>query len=259
MTQHFPLILVTIAMALTAFLSYTFVVASQEFRTTSYLAKLLGEQYGFVREQFRVLYFIHPDGSAIITYAESFKATNTELPGIEHWSSVSSEPPLQGNFKISVHPTGKEAEIIPRVTLETSTKLYYQLLFAPPLKPGSSLQYKYDVAGPPGMFMVSSDEVSNRKLPFDYVAMEIAYPTNRLEMEVSFPPSVYPDRLKIDVWLGDARLPLKKELQRIEKEPSMKIERREEITVARFTVNYPILGLKYAITWMPIQRSPLQD
>jgi hypothetical protein len=256
MTDWNLLLLVSTFAASVALLSFMFSLRTQQYKTTSYLTHLLGRQYGFVRTKFVVRYVIGEDGSAQVSYNEAFVATNEELLGIEHWTRVSTDPTLTRDFRLEIKSGAKQkTEIIPRPTLVTPTKLFYQLLFSPPLQPRESVEYSYYIYGPPGMFLLSPQQVQARGLPFDYVSMEIAYPTNRLEMEFVFPPNIYVERLEQDVWLGDGRLRLKKEYNRLEKEGAKRLERQGETLVARLTVDYPILGLKYAITWTPVQRS----
>src|SRR5438105_14281494 len=101
---------------------------AERFTTVSYLTKLLGQQYGFVRTKYLVNYRIERNGSSHVTVTEAFKAINEELPGVEHYTTIVTEPEhVRESFELSVDskqaaPSG--IEIIPKPTMVTPTKLY---------------------------------------------------------------------------------------------------------------------------------------
>src|ERR1700693_4836340 len=253
--SEYVLVLATLAAMLAAF-SYALALLSQRFRTISYLTELLGEQYGFVRTKCEVLYEIRDDGSSKTSHNEAFRAGKSELGGVEHYTAIITSPKnLTQDFRVSVKSAHSEVQVIPKETLVTPTKLFYQLNFIPPLKPDRSIEYTYDVLGPPGMFLRSEEEVDARKLPYDYISMKIAYPTRRLKITIIFPPDWQIGYLDYDVWLGDSRLRVKKEYGRLDKANALSKERLDGSIVANLVVDYPVLDLKYAITWIP---SPAQ-
>lgn len=246
-----------IALGVGAGFSYVFSIVSQQFKTVAWLTRLLGEQYGFVRRKYEIDYDIRPDGSAHTVHMEEFKAINAELSGVEHYSGIVTEPAsIQERFRLETK-SGKsnrsDVKITAKTTLVTPTRLHYQLLFSPAIRPGQTIEYSYEVDGPPGMYMTSEEEVLARNLPYDYISMKIGYPTEHLSMRVVFPPQIHIDRLAFDVWMGDARLRLKKEFARLESAGALKQERLGGNLVVHFVVDYPILDLKYAITWMPMK------
>lgn len=220
----------------------------------AYLCRLLGEQYGFVRTKYHTGYVIAEDGSATVTTLEAVKAINAELPGIEHYTAVITDPEHSlGSFQVKV--TGdsdqKDTRIIPKSILSTPNRLYYQLLFDPPVQPTNELEYIYTVMNPPRTFASSEEELLKRTLPYDYVSMKIAYPTQIFVMKITFPQEWLIEHLSFDVWMGDARLRLAKEYVRLKEEGALVLKYQNNTRVAELTVNYPILDLKYVITWHP--------
>jgi len=220
-----------------------------------YLTQLLGEQYGFIRTKYHVVYEIGADGSAHSVHTEAIKALNDELPGIEHSTTITTEPEnITGAFSVKTEAGQSQlgdVQITKKLTLSTPTRLYYQLMFSPQLKPNQTIEYSYEVRGPAGMFALNMDELESRKLPYDYVSLKNSYPSRRLSIAIVFPQEIRPEQLKVDVWMGDARLPFKKEINR--NAQALTTKRVEGKLVAEFAVDYPILDVKYAITWQPNQ------
>jgi hypothetical protein len=218
------------------------------------LTQLLGEQYGFMRTKYQVIYEIGPDGSAHSVHTEVIRALNAKLPAIEHSTTITTEPEnITGTFSVQTE-AGKsksgDVRITKKLALSTPTRLYYQLMFTPKLKPGQSIEYSYEVQGPAGMFALNEGELRARNLPYDYISLKNSYPSKSLALTVVFPDEIRPLNLDIDVWMGDARLQLEKEFNRMKKAPALTEKRRSDgKLVVEFAVDYPILDLKYAITW----------
>jgi hypothetical protein len=233
--------------------SYVIYFLDRRLRTVSYLCKLLGEQYGFVRTKYHVGYRIKQDGSAAVSTLEAVRAINAELPGLEHYSAVltNTKHPM-GNFNVQMGASEpSNTKIVTKPVMNTSNRLYYQLRFEPPVKPGSEIEYIYSVDVPAGTFANSKEELAERQLPYDYLSMKIAYPTEKIAVKIVFPKEWLIDELGFDVWLGDARLRLEKEYSRLQKESALRVRRQDDIQIAEFTVTFPILDIKYAITWRP--------
>ncbi len=227
------------------------------FGTVKYLTRLLGQQYGFVRSVYEITYEIQADGSANINYRERFKVINGELSGVEHYTTIATSPTdMKERFKVDAavgQAKGQEIEILPKLILNAPNHLYYQLLFSPPLKRGLELEYTYKVQCPPKTFVRSSEELSERSLPFDYVSIEVAYPTEALVLKLIFFDN--PVEIEYDVWMGDARLRLKKEFRRLDEIGAKTIERgSDQHLFAQLKVEYPVLGLQYALTWKPTSK-----
>jgi hypothetical protein len=238
--------------------SYIVMYSADRFRSVRYLTKLLGEQYGFIRMLFSATYEVQHDGSANISFQEEIIATNADLVGIEHYSAIPGEP---GNVTgqrsaVTVEQIGENTgiEIKPKLILATAHKLYYQLLFNPALKPGQSLAYSCTARNPINTFCSTIAELKDRNLPFDYVSFKISYPTEKLDVTMVFPEGSAFERIEYDVWMGDARLRLRKEYGRLEKKGALETGRRDGRLFARLIVDYPIIDLKYAIVWVPLDR-----
>jgi hypothetical protein len=247
------LIAITILAAALAGWAYLSLIWRERYRTVKYLTSLLGEQYGFCRTLYQVNYDVRADGSAVITYEENLRILNADLPGIEHHTSIPSEPErIVGQFRITAQSKGTEVEISPKLILTTPTRLFYQLLFTPPLKPGANIRYAYRVDCPQGTFLDSEQALYQRSLPFDYISSKISYPTERFEISVSFPETWRIERMRSDVWMGDARLELRKEAQRVAEE--LEAEKNQNALFLRLRIAYPILGLKYVISWIPSKK-----
>jgi len=246
------------AAALTV-LAYMSTIWRERFRTVKYLTRLLGEQYGFCRTIYRVNYEIQSDGSAAVTYDETLHVINSDLQGIEHHTSIPSEPErLVGEFRITAQVKGKDVEVSPKLILATPTRLFYQLLFSPPLKAGMDLEYGYKVECPAGTFLDSEKALYQRGLPFDYISSKVSYPTEQFEICVSFPENWRIERTRPDVWMGDARLELPREAQRLG-EKQLEAGKIQNRCFLRLKVAYPVLGLKYVISWIPSQKLSNKD
>lgn len=237
--------------------SYVLTYLADHFRSVRYLTKLLGDQYGFRRKMFSALYDVRADGSADTCLHEEILATNAELGGIEHYSAIPGEPNnITGKrIGVTVVPDGDNGgiEIKPKLILVTAHRLSYQLLFNPPLKPGEKLSYSCTTKNPPRTFCATKADLEARKLPFDYVSFKISYPTEKLDVTVNFPEGAALERVEYDVWMGDARLRLRKEYGRLEKKTALETGRKDGRLFARLVVDYPIIDLKYAILWVPIE------
>jgi hypothetical protein len=222
----------------------------------AHLTQLLGEQYGFMRKKYQVVYEIGADGSAHSVHTEVVRALNDELKAIEHSTTITTEPGnITGAFSVRTE-AGKsksgDVQITKKLALSTPTRLYYQLMFTPPLSAGQTIEYSYEVQGPAGMFALDESELRSRNLPYDYVSLKNSYPSKSLALTVVFPAEIRPVKLDCDVWMGDARLQLKKEFDRMKKVQALrKTWRPDGKLVVEFAVDYPILDVKYAIIWEP--------
>lgn len=257
-SQHFVLLSAFVVLASAAGASFIFVLQARKLNTVSYLTELLGREYGFVRKSYDLTYEIRADGSAHVQTLESIAAINAPLAGIEHYSNVPTDPNnLFGHFSLEVKKPGgadrmvPEISITPRLVMQTPQRFYYQLLYNPPLEAGRSLVYEFQVDSPHKMFALTREELAARNLTFDFVSMKIAYPTRQLKMRITFPETFELENLGYDVWMGDARLRLDKEYGRLGRVRALKREPDPSRIVALFVVDYPIVGLKYAVTWLP--------
>ncbi len=238
-----------------AMLAYAYIFMTDRFRSVRYLTYLLSEQYGFSRKTFSVEYDMQMDGSADVRCVEVLTATNAELPGIEHWTSTPSEGNPSGNpYHVTVgqSPGPEAVKVTSKLVLATPTKLYYQILFSPPLKPGSTVEYTSTIRDPVGTFVATPQDLHKRGLPFDYVSCKISYPTQRLDIVVRFPEEMSVEGVEYDVWLGDARLRLRKEYSRLERTNALSLEWENKRLIARFAIDYPVIDLRYAIHWIPV-------
>ncbi len=258
------LLIFTVGLASAAGASFIATFLVRRFKTVSYLTSLLGEQYGFLRRRYEAEYRISADGASRALITEMIRAINVDVAGVEHYSQILTkrdaglEPFAIKSVSVK-SPSGESmaGRVRAKPTLATSKRLYYQLLFEPNLKPKEEIQYSFEVAGPPSTFAVSENELFARKLPYDFVSMKIAYPTEEFLMTIRFPNEIRAEELSYDVWLGDARLRLENEYQRLRREECLKVERLDTGQVVRLIVKYPILDLKYVITWRPTKQEEL--
>ncbi len=264
-STYTAIIFSVVGLAIAAGASFVGAFLVQRFKTVSYLTSLLGLQYGFVRRRYEADYQLADDGSSIARITEVIRAINVPVSGVEHYSQILTERPNDTKSfaveSVSVRKSSgnsSEGRVIPKPTLVTPKRLYYQLLFEPTLKPKEEIEYSFDVIGPPNTFALSEDELFTRKLPYDFVSMKIAYPTEEFVMTIRFPLSLRAEDVAFDVWLGDARLRLENEYRRLKHEGCLKSERLDSGQVVRLVVKYPILDLKYVITWRPTKLDQLQ-
>ena len=264
-TSSMILLVLSVGLTTAAGASFVAVVLARRFRTVSYLTNLLGQQYGFVRRHYQADYQVYTNGSYRAKISEVIKAITLAVSGVEHYSQIlperaqDIEPFIVRAIKTEKRGGSQSSiKVIAKPTLITPKKLFYQLLFEPQLQPKEEVEYSFEVVGPPSTFALSEDELFERKLPYDFVSMKIAYPTEKFVMTIQFPEDLRAEDISYDVWLGDARLRLENEYQRLKREiSSLKVERLDTGQVARLVVAYPILDLKYVITWRPTKREEL--
>jgi len=265
MNTHLLLMALAVSLASLGGASFMTSFLSRRLRSVKYLTELLGQEYGFIRLRYEAKHIISGDGSSHTQMTEAIQAINSEVVGIEHYSQILTERPNQ-NVLFSVNTTqdylrknngrdGKSADVKvkPTVTLATPRRLYYQLLYDPPLKPSEKVEYSYEVLEPPRSFAVSQAELIARKLPYDFISMKIAYPTAQFVMSIEFSGELRVEDITFDVWLGDGRLRSRNEFSRLQRKNALKVERLGDRQVVRFCVDYPVLDLKYVVTWRPSQ------
>jgi len=235
---------------------YILSFVGRQFKTVGYLCQLLGEQYGFVRTKYHVGYEIGEDGSATVKTMEALRSINAPIQGVEHYTAVlTSLEDTLGKFRVSLserYSGTSNIKVLPKLILSTPNRLYFQLLFEPSIMVGKELEYVYEVNNPPSTFVRSQEELVKRGLPYDYISMKIAYPTEEFAMKITFPLGLDIDQVSFDVWMGDARLRLDKEYQRLKNGAALIVRRQGQNQIAELVVKYPILDLKYAVTWRPV-------
>lgn len=263
-TASILILVTTVALTSAAGASFVAIFSARKYRSVRYLTDLLSQQYGFLRLKYEVFYDIASDGSSKSLITERIRAINIAVAGVEHYSQILTAregglaPFVVKPVRLkSEDPKQTSIQVLPKVTLSTEKHLYYQLLYEPMLKPGQEVEYSFEVMGSPRTFAVSQNELFERKLPFDFISMKIAYPTEKFVMKIRFSVDMRVEDLAFDVWLGDARLRLENEYERLKREGPLKFERLDGCQVAQLVVTYPILDLKYVITWRPTKRDEL--
>ena len=129
---------------------------------------------------------------------------------------------------------------------------YWNINFVPALKEGQVVSYRYRQKTLPGAFARSLQEMRAHNLEYEFFSNHVTYPTEKLQIRVTFAPEITPRRIGYDVWLGSGRTRHMGEYARVQTDRDFESNRDADNKVyGQLQVAYPIQGLRYVITWVP--------
>jgi hypothetical protein len=211
--------------------------------------------YGFCKEEWSACCELIPNGGARTKYRVMLSAITRDVPRIEYF--VQNTLAFSGVgflFDIGTE-AATQASPIAKVRVKVSThgpKRLAILEFEPPIPRGTSLTYSYATQAPPGSFAMTFEEVEKRRLEYEFRSRIVTYPTKHFYSKVIFPEGFEPIDTGYDVWFGLAKVRHDGEYYRIAYS-SYWIDSHDELgrRYMQLNVDYPILGLRYVLKWVP--------
>ena len=218
-----------------------------------------GALYGYRYDRLEVSVQVQTSGSAFVRRIVKVTSLMSEMRALHHYLFVPGSkeklqelPPLEAEVA-SIQPPNRTltlAQVSDRMEPGTSR---YVIEIDPPLAKRKSIEYKVEESAPQGTFALTMAEL--RGTEWEFMAWEISRPTKELVLEVKIPYSLATERHRHDVWRGTeyGAFTIVNEFDRVE--PGWSIGRTtisdRDHVVATLKVKWPILGMRYVVTWLP--------
>lgn len=212
-------------------------------------------RYGIGYELLRVKCMINEDGSATIARKVTVKAFS-ETRKLDTYLLISGDESRDVNIDLvrSLTP-GWTIELTD--TIEELGRLSAELTISPPLEEEQMITYEMreELAAVTFAIQLTEDEISNRKIPYDFFNWNINRPTNKLVLETHFPPHTDPTVFSAEVRYASASGFPSVRLQEQEQkwyEPYWVDSLEDNRRILKLEVDYPMLGLIYGLRWQPV-------
>jgi len=224
--------------------------------TPSLAARLASALYGMVYYIYNMDCTLENTGAFLIKSSLNLAATIGGIRNIEHHVTA-PHAPEEWDQVIELAAEDKDDKTVllePVIVEKTARRLYWNLKAVPGFKEGNRIEYSYKETLPAGSFAMTTEEMVNRGLEWEYFYVRITRPTEKLVFSVTMPPNFTPEKWDFDVWFGwrgqERHAP---EYYRIVENKYWQVNRipRTEQIRLQLHVDYPIQGLYYAIKWRP--------
>jgi hypothetical protein len=214
--------------------------------------------YGLALNSARAITNIDSKGAAKFENEIIINATRHGVQSIERFTNVFFDPykEVPKVFLPSVKYNYSNNQIVFLSTdiLQSRPKKIEWLLTANPEFPVDiPVPYKYKSELPEQAFSMTTSDLENSGNNLEWFSQHISYPTKILTMEVNFPKEYIPENIGIAVWNTPNVKHLNKiEYERLLRNNSMKLTENGGIVSIKLQVEYPITGVHYVITWLPM-------
>jgi hypothetical protein len=222
----------------------------------SRLCRLASAVFGFVYYDHRVECHLSRDGAFDILTTLKMAAKIDGVESIEHMVSAPHAPENWDDV-IDLTATDKDDQSV-RLTyqvLDRSAKTLYWLFRAlPELPKGHRIEYSYSERLPADSFAMDKSKMQSRNLEWEYFAVRISYPTERLQFTVDLPAGFVPEHRAYDIWFGTRnKVRHVQEHVRVTESEFWHTARnsKSDQLQLRLNVDSPIQGLYYVIKWIP--------
>jgi len=228
-------------------------------KTHSDLYVCNADMYGIALEQSHVRMDVAANGSVNAEYELQILATRPGITAIERFTSSSLEIDAdlsvlgaeEQRFKVK-----KDLFVIltPEMISKTPNLVTWKLKASPEFPAGVVVEYKYSPHVVPKAFLMTSRELYETRFDIEWISHNIAYPEQELTLELIFPEGFNPTNYDFDVWHSSGvQVRNYEEYNRLREMPTAWKKKRYRDDRLRLTLNvpYPLLGLTYAITWVP--------
>lgn len=209
--------------------------------------------YGVARDQFSRTIDIHPNGDATIQLSMTINAVRQDVNSLEQAYSI-PHGTVHTNVKDAVGELTNGSKVYLSTEDSTRTTSVQRLSLQGPVLRGQqgALLRPFEWFSE-GAFAMTRAELERRKQAIEYSAMKLTYPSNSVRIEVHFPEGYRPEKLDYDVWYGLGEVRNRVEYARLVALDRSPLAVRDDLKrqVATLQVQYPIVGLTYAITWLP--------
>jgi hypothetical protein len=193
----------------------------------------------------------------------SMAATMQGVTSIEH-EVVAPHAPADWDKAIELTAEDKDdANVVlkPVMTSKTATHLHWYLRAIPEFTQGHTIKYCYREHLPPGSFAMSIEELSKRDMQWEFFYIAITWPTEKLQLTVTFPSDYVIDELSYDVWFTPkGKVRNTNEYSRVGTKSFWlaKSKRNSEGLQGRLCVPFPVQGLCYVVKWKPPPGAPVE-
>ncbi len=195
---------------------------------------------------------MNADGDAESSATMRFRAINRDVTLIEQ-KYVLPTGSSAVDFLDTVTECSNGSLLIATVQGRSLTSIVQSLRFSPPIKRGSTASLiKPIVWRSRGAFAMTYSELLARHLSVESAGMYVGYPSDTLTLRVIFPRDYRPRFVDFDVWYGQAEVRSSTEFWALaDIHPLRAALTRDGSPEYTLIVPYPVLGLTYAITWLP--------
>ncbi len=216
------------------------------------------EAIGVTKDQLHKSILMTDGGGATMRQSMTVAAVNQAVQRLEHRISLYTNDDPNAGDKIIVpktlHSPGRSVTV-ERLRLILGRVGIYQLFFEPKIDQGTKASIEpFEVTLPNGTYAMSLAALKEAE---EYTSVASQYPMDSVRLEVLFPEHFVPRKIDFDVWCGDAKLPHAREKQRILSHGYLTDGRGPDgLWHAVLQVPFPLVGLRYAITWIPPEEWP---
>jgi len=223
------------------------------------------DMYGVAFEDSTSKTNIDASGGATIEYAFRVKATRPGIVAIERWNSLTMDldPDMDTLGAVEKRENIKKELIVvlqPELIFKTPNSIFWKLRATPEFPVGISVPYEYAPSFQPQAFKMSLEELYETAFDFEWTSQRVSYPTMHLGLEVLLPEGYSPSNTDFDVWNSTrVRVRNRGEYDRLRDDNgAWRQEWKDGRLWLGLDVSYPLLGLTYAITWLPMAIWPDQ-
>lgn len=229
-----------------------------EIPTQKALTEMAGKFFGWRKDTFSSKVLISADGSSESINDVTLTAFAKQVRRIEYISATPSVPDeIEGRLEVSAEPHHEAGvKIIHEILRSTTKECFWSINFIPDLRAGKTVNYRFKQKCLPHSFALNLDEMRQRGLDLEHYSQQITYPTARFSLRVAFASELSPETIDYDVWLGRGGVRHMEEFIRISQAGFYSTGTDADNRIyGELDVEYPIQGLRYAITWKPPQKS----
>lgn len=214
--------------------------------------------YGLALNTAKALATINSNGSARFDHEIHINATRHGVQSIERFTNVFydsyNETPKVHLPDLKFSHSNDQVVFVSADIIQSQSKRIEWLLTANPEFPiDMPVPYKYFSEMTKPAFSMTMDELEKSGNNLEWFSQHISYPTKTISMEVVFPKEYVPENIGMSVW----NTPNVKHLNKVEYERllgnnCLKLTEKDGVVKVKLNVEYPITGVHYVITWLPM-------
>lgn len=231
---------------------------SSEAKTLKEIFEANAYLYGVAFDSIKVKATINSRGGADFHHEMHINATRHGVQSIERFTNVFFDPyneptlPILPEMKYDLSD-GQTVFLTPEILSSQPKKIEWLLTANPEYPVDVPLPYVYKTKITGQAFSMTTFDLEKSGNQLEWFSQHISYPTKRLIVQVDFPQGYVPKNAGVAVW----NTPNVKHLNKIEHDrllsnQSSKVYEKDGIVSLVLQVEYPITGVHYVITWMPI-------
>lgn len=216
-------------------------------------------KYGFLWETRSSQATLHLDGSFTETATVHVRSVDAQVLELGHYSQSGRTADPKAEVTASIlRANYDKGEVLERIVDQTEHMIEWVATFSPEMGPGDQAEYVYQEDSAADSFLMDNESVRKLKLGFESWSIPIKYPCRQLTMRILLPWQ--PEQREVDVWCDRGVQKNVDEIARLRTGRCLKGDwtqaaggRAYAITLV---VDYPVLGLSYAIKWRPPASAP---